>query len=427
MREFQPIAALAIGAPIDFVIHPAPHLYIVPFKSLIRLKVRIENTDTNALIVDANRVGPVNCTFHAIFSDVMVEMGGKILNENTNGLYPFRCYLETLLAGNQDYKDSVLQISLWSKDDGAHIDDTEVTHAANHNEALYKRSLPFRLGRTVELCGRPHHDLFEQRLAIPSNVGLKIRLTPAPSSFLLKNVEPDVDHPQIPYRLRILEAILCIHTLEVSAATELSHLQMLNTKNICIPIRKVELRQLTIPPHQSAANFERVLSGIMPDRLFIFFVTQQSKDGCFFRNPFNLHHRNVNHLAVYVNGELVNEEAALTPDFREDRYQYIMAYLGLYRSLSASAFGSRGGGGPCALGIPYDEYPRGFTVYGFDLSPDGTSGAVKSPLREGSLRVHVGFRDPPTETLCLIVYAERGFGSCGYELDRFGQVIFTNV
>src|SRR3990167_8076318 len=61
MREFQPIAALAIGAPIDFVIHPAPHLYIVPFKSLIRLKVRIENTDTNALIVDANRVGPVNC------------------------------------------------------------------------------------------------------------------------------------------------------------------------------------------------------------------------------------------------------------------------------------------------------------------------------------------------------------------------------
>src|SRR3990167_10658754 len=164
------------------------------------------------------------------------------------------------------------------------------------------------------------------------------------------------------------------------------------------------------------------MSGIMPDRLYIFFVTQQAKDGSYVRNPFSFNHHHINHLAVYVNGELVNEEAALTPDFREEQYQYLKAYLGLYRSFAASL-----GSSTPALGITYEEYPNGFTVYGFDLSPDGSAGAVKSPLREGALRVHVGFRIPPNETLCMVVYAERGHGGCGYEIDRFGQVILSNV
>ena len=413
-REFQPISALATGAPIDFVVPAAPHLYILPNRSYLRVRVVIENPATNRAILETDLVAPCNLTFDSLFSDLIVELGGKVLNSNGNGLYAYRAYIETLFGLNDISEFSILQASGWYRDIASeinnHIPSVHVTEP--RNRVLVNRRQLFAAGRQCDLFGRPHHDLFHAPIALPSNIGLKLRLLPSASSFVLQTPAPDADHPQVPFRMAIKEAVLVMHTWEIAPAVEEAHIQMLAIRNIRFPLKQMEMRMLTIPPGHTSCNFERVFNGAIPERIVLFLVSQQAIDGHYQENPFNLHHHNLNLLCVYLNGISILEEP-LRPDFRHNGRDVVKCFIGLNEAIY-SLFKNK------AVPISLHEFSNGFTIFAFDLTLDGSAGCIPSPTREGGLRIQLGFAEAPTHTLSLIVLGDRRV-FC--EIDRFGQVI----
>ena len=57
--------------------------------------------------------------------------------------------------------------------------------------------------------------------------------------------------------------------------------------------------------------------------------------------------------------------------------------------------------------INYDEYPKGFAFYGFDLTGDQTKDEDTSHLREyGDISFDVVFKTAPAEAITMVVFAE---------------------
>ena len=61
--------------------------------------------------------------------------------------------------------------------------------------------------------------------------------------------------------------------------------------------------------------------------------------------------------------------------------------------------------GPEGLLFSMEDYPGGYALYGFDLTPDLDSGHW-SPSFRGSLEVHGAFSAEPAANVSIIVFAE---------------------
>ena len=55
-------------------------------------------------------IGPSNNPLHSVFSNVDIELGGKLLSD-PNGLYPYRAYIETLLSYSKEARCSRIAVA----------------------------------------------------------------------------------------------------------------------------------------------------------------------------------------------------------------------------------------------------------------------------------------------------------------------------
>ena len=57
--------------------------------------------------------------------------------------------------------------------------------------------------------------------------------------------------------------------------------------------------------------------------------------------------------------------------------------------------------------INYNEYPKGFAFYGFDLTGDQTKDEDTAHMREyGDITFDLVFKTAPTEAITMVVFAE---------------------
>ena len=73
------------------------------------------------------------------------------------------------------------------------------------------------------------------------------------------------------------------------------------------------------------------------------------------------------------------------------------------------------------LDIQREDYPNGYSIYAFDLSPDLSEETYFNLAKDGNLRVDLKFGTALPNTVNVIVYAE--FENI-IELDRNKNVIF---
>ena len=117
-------------------------------------------------------------------------------------------------------------------------------------------------------------------------------------------------------------------------------------------------------------------------------------------NLFNFEHYNVSSLAVYLDGQQYPAKA-FTPDFKVNLYQREMHSL--YEALDMMDTDSN-------FAINRDNYDDGNTIYGFNFTPDlssgcGTVGHV-NPIRYGSLRMSVRFSEATPAPVTVLIYCE---------------------
>jgi len=73
------------------------------------------------------------------------------------------------------------------------------------------------------------------------------------------------------------------------------------------------------------------------------------------------------------------------------------------------------------LPIELLEYPFGYALYAFDLSPDLTDDEKFELLRTGSVRLQLKFSQRLTDPITIIIYAEY---QNMVEIDRNGNVLY---
>ena len=406
-REYTPISALQHGSPIEFHVPGTAQLYLDLANSFIELKAKIvdaENKDTTA---DTKAV-PCNNVLHSLFAGIEVELNGKTISD-ANALYPYRAYFETLFNFNKEAQDNMLDIQGWARDTAGKMAVYDSTGAAATNEGAKKRMKRFLEGRTVQMIGRPHVDIFHQGLYLPSNVSLKMKFNISKDNFVISQPIGAA----VAYKMKILEMKLVIKTIEVSPSLALAHEQMLVKSNMRFPLRRVTLKHLSIPAGQTTISHDNIVLGEIPERIILALVNDSDLVGGNQTNPFNFQHFSVNQLAMYVNGELVPNKK-YTPNFATG--EYIREFVGMYEGLNKYLK-------PQTFDLSLAEYGNGYTIYVFDLSPDSLSADCHAVPRKGAVRLDLQFSAAPAGSIAALLYAE--YDSM-IEIDKFRNVITPN-
>ncbi|GFS62171.1 uncharacterized protein F54H12.2 [Trichonephila inaurata madagascariensis] len=113
----------------------------------------------------------------------------------------------------------------------------------------------------------------------------------------------------------------------------------------------------------------------------------------------------MNFLGVYVDGQPMPHQP-LELDFEKDNY--IREYQNLFL-LSEGLYLSR------------TEFPKGYSLYLFDLSPDLCDGEHFNLIKHSNLRIELKFNKALEQTVSLIVFAE--FESL-IEINKTRNVLF---
>ncbi|KAK4885780.1 hypothetical protein RN001_002051 [Aquatica leii] len=201
------------------------------------------------------------------------------------------------------------------------------------------------------------------------------------------------------YKVKILEASLLVRRMRINPTILIAHTKALESTSAKYPITKADVKVLTIPSGIQRKSLDNVFLGQLPKRCIIGFVSNKAFNGDYATNPFNFHHYKINYLSLYIDGQQIPSKP-LQPDFTKSGL-YVRAYHTLY-SGTGIHFLNEGND------ISREDYPKGYCLMAFDLTPDLSANANThwNLVKNGSLRIEVGFEDALSETINCLVYAE---------------------
>lgn len=385
--QYKPISSLTDDSPIEFVIPGAGEEYLDLAHTMINLRVSIQLPGVDkAASGSAPQAGPVNNFLHSLFSQVDIYFNQKPVSPPNNH-YAYRAYIESLLNYGAAAKDSHLSCSLWKKDTAGKMDAID-----EENTGLsYRRGL-MGTTKSIDLIGYLHCDVFKQEKLLLNGIEVRIRLVKSRDNFaIMSNADGAF--------ARIEEANLLVRRVKISPSVLLSHEKALSKTTAKYPLTRVEVKTLTIHSGVHGETLDNVILGQLPKRLIIGFVSNKAFNGDRSMNPFNFTHCNINFLCLYVDGVQIPSKP-LQPDFTKNK-QYVEAYHTLFTGTGVHYLDS-------GNEISRDDYPNGYCLFAFDLSPDLAASCTDhwSLVRHGSIRVDVRFEKPLIATINCLVYAE---------------------
>ena len=392
-REFNPLASIQPGAPIEFIVKGAELLYLDLNKSKLIVHAKITKADgTN---IDADTAGPVNLAFHSLFREVSIELNGRPVSES-NQLYPYRAFIETILNYCEEVQKNRLLVEGWVKDTAGKM---SVTNVTGENVGLKERTAWFATSTLVELCGRLHLDMFQQGRVLCPGIDVHLKLVPSSNEFFVKCAAPANGVQQEKFKVVIEKVVLSIRTKELIADAALAHTAILEQgKCAMIPHQRVQVKHLSIPQNTTSYNFENVFTDNLPDLVVVGLVADADFSGHYNKNPFNLQDFGVTRMELKRNGMPVPRQG-YTPNFADKRYN--KDYLTFQEQLGFDVDDK------CVILTPV-EWANGYTFYTFKIT-DGPIGsgtdAPRSKAAHGSTRLEITMKESKNFPIKVIVYS----------------------
>lgn len=197
--------------------------------------------------------------------------------------------------------------------------------------------------------------------------------------------------------IEINDAELFVRKVKINPSILVAHARTLNLTAAKYPITRVEVKTITIGTDIQSKTIDNLFLGQMPKRCIIGMVESASFNGQLSLNPYNFEHFNLNYMSLYLDSTQIPSKP-LTPDFKTK--QYTRSYYSLFEG-SGIYFADTGNT------ISLDEYPNGFCLSAFDLTPDLSCNEPHwNIIRSGTLRAEIRFSEPLTKTVTLIIFAE---------------------
>ena len=397
--EINPTSSLSYGSPIEFRYEGSSNHYLQLAKTSLYIQATIKK-DKNTIITDADTVAPVNNFIHSLFSQVELSFNGQSF-ENSNNVYPYKAYLTDLLNYGQDSKNSYLQSQLFYKDDATQMDNIKflLTDAEKKGEAipqinnglLQRKSILSKGNGKIELIGKLHCDIFNSDRYLINNVSMNLKLIPSRSEFCLMGNETGN------YSVSVDSAILLVRKAQINPSVMLGHAMALEKTTAKYPIKRVVVKQHTIGLGVSSKVISNISHSSLPSRVVIGMVTNSAYDGSYILNPFNFRHFNLSKLNLMVDGQSAPYYKPLEFNFAEN--QYIRGYYSLFENIDKPVFAT-------GNDISRLDYPNGYSLFAFDLTPDLCSSDQFNLIRSGNLDLALTFSQSLDSSIVVIIYME---------------------
>jgi len=213
------------------------------------------------------------------------------------------------------------------------------------------------------------------------------------------------------YKIKLHDCKLFVRKIKLSPSVFVAHAKALEVGNAKYPVRRVICKTFTVPRGNLDFSQENLFTGQLPTRLVIGCVDNDSYNGAYDKNPFNFKHYNLNQIKVYLDGQHQHIRP-LEPNFANNHF--VGAYMSLF---SGTGKVQRDEGND----ISREDYPGGYALYAFDLTPDLAEEGHFNLVKEGSVRLDLKFTAALANTINVIAYAE--FENV-IEIDRNRNVIF---
>ena len=246
----------------------------------------------------------------------------------------------------------------------------------------------------MELYGNLHLDLGSQVKSIIGGVTIGITLYPNDPKFYLM-----YDALLVP-KVQITDIRLFMHRSKLTPQVVIAHNKALNSTNSRYFITRKEVKSFIIQRGSIDCYLNNVENGVLPRKLYIGFVSNEAFNGNSLQNPFFFKNLSLRHIACYLDGTQYPHRP-FTPDFNNRKY--MREYYGLFEAMNQIK--------PLTtLDITREEFRDGFTIFGFNFTPDLSDGCCKSgytaPVKRGNLRIELKFSNPLIETISAIIFCE---------------------
>ena len=406
--------------------------YIDLSKTILTVTGKI-TAEGGATLTGGNQtsVAPVNNFLHSLFKQVDVYLNGKQVTP-AMGTYAYRAYIETLLNYDISAKKSQFSSALYYKDTATQMDKVgalpssisiKARNTSNNeetftfkkpgtgNQGFAKRSEFIRNGNQFVLSGPIFADIFMSDRLLLNMVDLKVVLNRSSPKFCLMDLSGS-GAPQVKPEVKLTDVILKIRKVKVDQAVSDGIEHMLKQTPALYPVRRVECKILTVGENLPTTRQDNIFSGIIPKTFVVGFVNVDAVSGVYHKNPYNFAHFGVTSLSLTANGEEIpfkqltlaypkKENGEIDPAVdKDDQLDFDEAYNTLF-SGTGKIYSNAG------LDIDRDEYPGGFALYAFDLTPDMCkSSEYFNTVQRGSLSLALTFRKATDHPLAIVCYGD---------------------
>ena len=232
---------------------------------------------------------------------------------------------------------------------------------------------------------------------------LKVVLNRSYNEFCLMDKNSTSKNPKV----ELTDVVLKIRKVKVDQAIRDSTEVLLKQTPAIYPVRRVVCKALSIAPGLPNVRLDNIFSGLVPTSFVFGLVDSNAYTGEYGKNPFNFKHYDISTITLSVNGEEIPfKQLRLkfpNPSDTESKKKtvdFIQAYNTLF-SGTGKMFSNMG------LDITRDDYPHGFTLFAFDLTPDMCNTAdYFNTVQRGTLSVDITFEKDTPEAISMVCYSD---------------------
>ena len=408
--------------------------YIDLSKTILTVTGKITKKDGTSKLDsnDQSNVAPVNNFLHSLFRQVDVYLNGKQVTP-AMGTYAYGSYIETLLNYDVSAKQSQFSSALYYKDTAGQMDETgalpatktldyrtaftppatEQNASVNYyvtgtgNQGFAQRQKFITNGNRFVLSGPIFSDIFMTDRLLLNMMDLKVVLNRSSDTFSLMEIG---NNPAIEPKVQLTDVVLKVRKVKVDQSVSDGVERMLKQTPALYPIRRVECKILTIPANLPNVRQDNIFSGIIPNSFMVGLVHVDASTGEYGKNPYNFQHFGVTSVSLTANGQeipfklltlkyLKAANGKVDPG-NDDELDFDEAYNTLF-SGTGKIYSNAG------LDISREDYPGGYALYAFDLTPDMCKSAdYFNAVQRGSLTLALTFETSHKHAIGMVCYGD---------------------
>ncbi len=371
--------------------------------------VKSDGTDLGG--ATQSNIAPVNDFLHSLFRQVDVYLNGKQVTP-AMGTYAYRAYLETLLNYDVSAKGSQLTSAMYYKDTAGEMDSNgslpvkkaiSISGSSHNfmtmgsgNQGFAKRHQFIQDGKKFTLSGPIFVDAFMGSRLLLSMVDLKLILNRSSDKFCLM----DTNTNSLNAKVKLTDVILKVRKVRVSPTVSMGHELALKKMAAIYPIRRVECKTFVMPGNIPSVRKDNIFTGNIPKTFVFGLVDAKGFSGDYEKNPYNFKDYEVTTVTLTVNGEELPFKQ-LTLNYEDNKENFIQAYNTLFSGTGKMNYNT-------GLDISREDYPKGYTLYAFDLTPDMCgSSPYFNTVQRGSLTVDITFANAPgAAAIAMVCYGD---------------------